>query len=64
MVFLIKGYDIRYSSKAKAEVFASFRGRAECYRYLNMLKTGCLSDTHKFFVEEVHSYEPNSNTLH
>ena len=52
MRFIIMGYDKRYSSKHRAEEYANFDNRADCYRYLNKLRTGCLADTTSFFVKE------------
>ena len=56
MRFIIMGYDKRYSSRDRAEPYGTFTERAECCRYLNKLKTGCLSDTTNFFVKEEHGH--------
>ena len=53
MTLIIMGYDRRYSSKKKAEEYGRFDNRADCYKYLNTLKTGCLGDVIRFFVKEV-----------
>ena len=55
MMFVIKGYDKRYSSRKKAEVYGQYDNRKDCYWHLNFLKTGCLGDIIVFFVEEVQS---------
>ena len=60
MTLIIMGYDRRYSSKKKAEEYGRFDNRADCYKYLNTLKTGCLSEIIKFFVKEV---DRNGNTI-
>lgn len=51
MIFTIKGY-LKNRDKSSAEDYGNFTDRGECYRYLNKLKTGCLSDSVCFFVEE------------
>ena len=57
MKFIIKGYSRRYGSKkTTTQVYGIFDDKAECYRYLNKLKTGCLSDTTNFFVKEEHGH--------
>ena len=49
MTFIIMGR----SYMQKVEEYGRFDNRADCYKYLNMLKTGCLGDSIKFFVKEV-----------
>ena len=57
MELIIMGYNKRHGSRRTAEPYGIFDvlDRAECYRYLNKLKTGYLSDTTEFFVKEVYS---------
>ena len=53
MKFIIKGYSRRYGSKkTTTQVYGIFDDRAECYRYLNTLKSGFLHKLIKFYVEE------------
>ena len=52
MRFIIMGYDKRYQSRDRAEPYGTFTERAECYRYLNTLKSGFLHKLIKFYVEE------------
>ena len=56
MNYIIMGYDKRFASRRKAKEYARFDNRAECSRYLNKLKTGCLADTTAFFIQEVFSH--------
>lgn len=51
MKLTIMGYNRKYG-KASAEPYGTFDNRKDCYSYLNTLKTGCLSDTVIFFVQE------------
>lgn len=53
-MIIIKGYDIRYSNKKNAEEYARFKNteKLEASRYLNKLKTGCLGNICKFWIEE------------
>ena len=53
-MIIIKGYNTRYSSKRNAEVYATFENneKPSAYRYLNKLKTSCLGNTCKFWIEE------------
>ena len=53
-MIVIKGYDTRYSSKRNAEVYSTFKDdeKSSVYRYLNKLKTSCLGNTCKFWIEE------------
>lgn len=53
MTLVIMGYDTRYSSKKHAEEYGRFDNRADCYRYLNSLRAGCLGEIIKFFVREI-----------
>ena len=64
MIYIIKGYDIRYGTAAKADIFGRFESLRECYQYLNRLKTGCLGDTHRFFVEGVRPDGSKANTFY
>lgn len=52
-MLIIKGYDIRYESKRCAEEYARFEDneKSSACRYLNKLKTGCLGNTCKFWIE-------------
>ena len=53
MKLIIKGYSRRYGSKkTTTQVYGIFDDRAECYRYLNTLKSGFLHKLIKFYVEE------------
>jgi hypothetical protein len=57
-MIIIKGYDTRYQNKQNAEIYATFKNydpnneKYSTYRYLNKLKTSCLGDTCKFWIEE------------
>lgn len=53
-MLIIKGYDTRYESERCAEEYARFENneRLEAYRYLNQLKTGCLGNICKFWMEK------------
>lgn len=53
-MIIIKGYNVRYQSKRRAVIYATFENneKLSAYRYLNKLKTGCLGDTCKFWIEE------------
>lgn len=53
-MLIIKGYDTRYSNKQNAEVYATFENneKPSAYRYLNKLKTSCLGNVCKFWIEE------------
>lgn len=52
-MLIIKGYDTRYESKRCAEEYARFEDneKSSACRYLNKLKTGCLGNTCKFWIE-------------
>lgn len=53
-MLIIKGYDTRYTSKRHAEEYARFKDnerRDACF-YLNHLKTSCLGNYCKFWIEE------------
>lgn len=53
-MLIIKGYDTRYESKRRAEEYARFEDnerRNACF-YLNHLKTSCLGNYCKFWIEE------------
>jgi hypothetical protein len=49
-MIIIKGYDTRHQT----EIYATFENneKSSAYRYLNKLKTSCLGDTCKFWIEE------------
>lgn len=53
-MLIIKGYDTRYQNKQNAEIYATFKNneRPSVYRYLNKLKTSCLGNYCKFWMEE------------
>ena len=51
MKFIIMGIN-RFHPQGKDEVYGVFSDRAECYRYLNKLKTGCLGTVVSFYVKE------------
>ena len=51
MKFIIMGIN-RCHPPGKDEVYGVFSDRAECYRYLNKLKTGCLGTVVSFYVKE------------
>lgn len=41
------------------EVYGTFDERADCYKYLNTLRTGCLGESVKFKVNEEYVKEDN-----
>lgn len=53
-MIIIKGYNTGYQSKQNAEIYAIFKNseKLSAYRYLNKLKTSCLGNTCKFWIEE------------
>lgn len=53
-MIIIKAYDTRYQNKQNAEMYAIFKNseKLSAYRYLNKLKTSCLGNTCKFWIEE------------
>ena len=53
-MLIIKGYCTIYSSKRNSQEYARFENneRLEAYRYLNQLKTGCLGNICKFWMEK------------
>ena len=53
MTLIVMGYDRRYSSRKNATEYGRFDNRADCYKYLNRLRTGCLGEIIRFFVKEV-----------
>lgn len=53
-MIIIKGYNTGYQSKQNAEIYATFENneKPSAYHYLNKLKTNCLGNTCKFWIEE------------
>lgn len=53
-MIIIKGYDTRYSNRKNAEIYAIFENneKPSAYRYLNKLKTSCLGNTCKIWIDE------------
>ena len=53
-MLIIKGYDTRHSSKRYAEEYARFEDneKRDACIYLNHLKTSCLGNICKFWIEE------------
>lgn len=53
-MIIIKAYDTRYQNKQNAEIYATFENneRYIAYRYLNKMRTSCLGEFYKFWIEE------------